>query len=371
MADTDCIVLGAGVIGLAIARSLARQGRDVLIVESEDQFGSGVSARNSEVIHAGIYYPTNSLKARLCVEGKALLYAHCREYGVAHQQTGKLIVATSANQLDKLKALARQAGQNGVHDLQWLSSEQATALEPELQCLAALWSPSTGIIDSHGLMLSLLGDAQRHGAQAVFRTPLLHGERLDSGLLKLSFGGESPTTLTARTVINATGLQAPDVASRLPWLTNLAIPKAWYCKGTYFGLQGRTPFTHLIYPMPDTAGLGIHLTLDLAGQARFGPDTEWVDTIDYSLDPDRSTSFYAAVRQYWPDLPDGALVPAYTGIRPKIGPPNAPAADFLIAGPEMHGVEGLLHLLGIESPGLTASLAIAHHASQQIDRTLT
>lgn len=371
MADIDCVVLGAGVVGLAIARSLAQQGRDVLIVEAEDQFGTGISARNSEVIHAGIYYPANSLKARLCIEGKALLYAHCREYGIAHRQTGKLIVATSANQLDKLKALARQAEQNGVQDLQWLSGEQAKALEPELQCTAALWSPSTGIIDSHGLMLSLLGDAQHKGVQVVFRTPLTHGDLLNSGLFRLSFGGESPTTLTARNVINATGLHAPDIATRLPWQTQHPMPKAWYCKGTYFGLQGRSPFSRLIYPMPDIAGLGIHLTLDLAGQARFGPDTEWIDTIDYRLDPGRSAAFFAAVRQYWPNLPDEALVPAYTGIRPKIVPPGAPAADFVIAGPETHGVKGLLHLLGIESPGLTASLAIAHRVCQQPDtRTL-
>ncbi|MAK55909.1 MAG: FAD-dependent oxidoreductase [Pusillimonas sp.] len=357
-ADIDCVVVGAGVIGLAIARELALTGRDVLVIEAEGQIGTATSSRNSEVIHAGLYYPKESAKAQLCVSGREALYYYCDAYGVPYKKTGKLIVATHHAQLEALQALYRKALANGVTDIQHLSAQEAMALEPELKCEAALLSPSTGIIDSHALMLSLQGQAEQAGSQFVFRTPLNKAEYTDS-IFHLKFGGADPMSLTARCVVNAAGLAAPHIASLFPWHAESPRPVAYYCKGHYFALAGRSPFSHLIYPMPDEAGLGVHLTLDMGGQARFGPDTEWVESINYDIDPTRVERFYQAVRQYWPNLSDDSLAPAYTGIRPKIVGPSEPPADFLIAGPSWHGVPGLVHLLGIESPGLTACLAIA------------
>ncbi len=365
--DIDCVVLGAGVVGLAIARELARKGREVLVVEAAEAIGTGTSSRNSEVIHAGIYYPQNSLKAKLCVKGKQLLYAYCAERNIPHQRLGKLIVATTAEQAGQLGAIAQRAKRNGVDDLLRLSAEEARALEPALRCEAALISPSTGIVDSHALMLSLQGDAENNGSQCVFHTPFIGGEILNTGEFLLKFAGNEAMELTARCVINSTGLSAPAVARKLAGQPAGHIPNAYFCKGSYFTLAGKSPFYRLIYPMPDHAGLGVHLTLDLGGQAKFGPDTEWVDSEDYTLDPQRADSFYDAVRHYWPALPDNALTPGYTGIRPKISGPHEVAADFIIAGPATHGVKNLVNLFGIESPGLTACLAIAESAALALD----
>ena len=365
-ADVDCVVLGAGVIGLACARELAMNGLDILLAEAEAMPGTGISSRNSEVIHAGLYYPEGSLKARLCVQGKNLLYDYCAERGVAHRRIGKWIVATQGEQLPALRAIERQGQCNGVHDLHWLTQEQARAQEPELRCVAVLASPSTGIVDSHGLMQALQADASNHGAQFVFNTPFIEGHVSDAGHFVLQFGGKDPARITSRHVVNATGLSAPDVARRLAGQPATAIPRAHYCKGSYFTLAGRAPFSRLIYPVPDAAGLGVHLTLDLAGQARFGPDVQWVERPDHTFDPGRAPLFEQAIRQYWPGLPDKALQPGYTGIRPKITRAGQPAADFIIAGPATHGVARLVNLFGIESPGLTASLAIARAARQAL-----
>lgn len=368
MADIDCIVIGAGVIGLAVARELALSGREVLVVEAAEGIGTGTSARNSEVIHAGIYYTPGSLKARLCVTGKQMLYDYCAQRGIAHKRLGKLIVAANPQQSAELAGIAEHARRNGVDDLYRISASEAADLEPALVCDAALVSPSTGIVDSHGLMLALQGDAENAGGQCVFKTPFREGRVLENGEFLLSFDGEEAMELTAACVINATGLSAPSVARALAGQPQALIPPAFYCKGSYFTLSGRSPFSRLIYPMPDSAGLGVHLTVDLGGQAKFGPDTEWVNGENYDIDPRRADSFYAAVRSYWPALPDGALQPGYTGIRPKIVGPGAPAADFVIAGPATHGVQGLVNLFGIESPGLTSCLAIGREAMTVLEQ---
>jgi len=358
-ADIDCVVLGAGVVGLAVARELALAGREVLVVEATEAIGTGTSSRNSEVIHAGIYYAPGSLKARLCVSGKEMLYAYCAERGIPHKRLGKLIVAATPEQSAKLQQIADQAARNGVTDLYRISGAEARELEPALVCDAALVSPSTGIIDSHALMLALQGDDENHGAQCVFHTEFSAGRILDSGEFHLEFKGDEAMELTANCVINSTGLSAPMTARKLLGQPEALIPPAYFCKGNYFTLAGRSPFGRLIYPMPNEAGLGVHLTLDMGGQAKFGPDTEWVDHEDYTLDARRADAFYEAVRSYWPALPDGALNPGYTGIRPKIVGPGSPAADFIIAGPSSHGVPQLVNLFGLESPALTACLAIA------------
>ena len=357
--DIDCVVIGAGVVGLAIARALAQSGREVLVAEATEAIGTGTSSRNSEVIHAGIYYPAGSLKARLCVRGKHLLYAYCAERGIPHKRLGKLIVATSAEQAAQLEGIAQRARANGVDDLQFISGEDAMRLEPALQCTAALVSPSTGIVDSHALMLAYQGDAENAGAQCVFHTPLVSGRVRPEGGFDLQFGGDDAMSLSCNVLINSAGLQAPALARRIDGVPAASIPTDYLCKGSYFTLSGRAPFSRLIYPVPQHAGLGVHLTLDMGGQAKFGPDTEWIGTEDYTLDPARAEVFYAAVRSYWPALPDDALAPGYTGIRPKISGPHEPAADFVIAGPAAHGVRGLVNLFGIESPGLTSSLALA------------
>jgi L-2-hydroxyglutarate oxidase LhgO len=358
----DCVVLGAGVVGLALARALALQGRDVVILEAAASIGSGTSSRNSEVIHAGIYYPPGSLKAGLCVAGRELLYAYCAERGVAHQRCGKLIVANNVAQVAQLEAIQQQAAANGVHDLQVLTVRQARTLEPALQCAGALLSPGTGIIDSHGFMLSLLGDAQQAGATLVLQAPLTAWRVAPDGI-ELEVQG---ARWLARSVFNCAGLDAPALAARLQGLPAVHQPQPFYAKGNYFSCSVRAPFRHLVYPVPEQAGLGVHLTLDLAGRARFGPDVEWVAAPEYTVRPERADGFYAEIRKYWPGLPDGALQPDYAGVRPKLGPAGSPAADFRIDGPAVHGVPGLVNLFGIESPGLTAALAIGALAAARL-----
>ncbi len=365
MEQIDCVVIGAGVVGLAVARALALEGREVMLLEAANAIGTGTSSRNSEVIHAGIYYPQGSLKARLCVEGKQLLYDYCAERGLAHRRCGKLIVATSQAQAAELPAIIARAAANGVHDLVLLTREEAQAMEPQLACVAAVYSPSTGIVDSHALMLSLQGDLENAGGVVALNSALAHAQCGDSAITLVA---EDGTVLQAQRVVNAAGLQAPALAARFAGLDPAWVPRSYYAKGNYFTLAGRSPFNRLIYPVPEPAahlaGLGVHLTIDLGGQAKFGPDVQWVDSPDeLQVDAARGDAFYAEVRKYWPGLADGALAPGYAGIRPKIQPPGAPAGDFVIQGPGVHGVRGLVNLFGIESPGLTSSLAIARHVA--------
>jgi L-2-hydroxyglutarate oxidase LhgO len=356
----DVLVIGGGVVGLAISRALARAGRDVVILEAEPHFGSITSSRNSEVIHAGIYYPHGSLKAETCVTGRNLLYAYCAAHGVAHRQCGKLIVAVDNAEAAKLNAIRDAAHANGVTDVDWID---AKSLEPDLNSVAALHSPSTGIVDAHGLMLALLGDAEDAGAMIAYGTTAEVAHGIRDGLRVKTSAGD----IEALLVVNAAGFCAPAFAEAIDVLAPKHIPKSWLAKGSYFALGMKSPFSRLIYPVPVDGGLGVHLTLDLGGQARFGPDVEWVDSIDYAVDPARGAVFYEAIRRYWPGLPDGALQPGYAGIRPKISGPGEPAADFRIDGPETHGVPGLINLFGIESPGLTACLAIAEHVRDLAD----
>lgn len=362
MERVECVVVGAGVVGLALARWLALEGREVVILEAEDRFGTGISSRNSEVIHAGIYYAPGSLKARLCVEGNKLLYEYCHRRGVAHRRCGKLIVATEASQMETLEQIQAKARANGVEELRWLSQAEAQNLEPRLCCVAALLSPATGIVDSHELMKALLQDAEADGAILVLRSPLLRGREATGGL-ELEVGGAEPMTLCAERVFNCAGLQAHAVARSIEGIRAEDLPRLHLAKGNYYGLSGTAPFSRLVYPVPEEAGLGVHLTLDLGGQARFGPDVEWVDGLDFDVDPARAEAFYGEIRRYWPELAKGVLQPAYAGIRPKLQGPGEPAVDFLIQGPESHGVEGLVNLLGIESPGLTACLALAERVA--------
>jgi L-2-hydroxyglutarate oxidase LhgO len=352
----ECVVVGAGVIGLAVASRLARDGREVILLEAAETFGTGISSRNSEVVHAGLYYKPGSLKARLCVDGKARLYEFCRSHGVAHRRIGKLVVASREAEIASLEAIKSKSEANGVMDLEWLDSVAVRELEPEIACVAALLSPSTGIVDAHGLMLALQGEAEEAGASIAFRAPVRTGVVEDNGFL-LDVGGEQPMALRCRRLVNAAGLGAQPLARALRGLDPKAVPPLHYSKGNYFGLIGKTPFTHLVYPAPDDTWLGVHLTLDLGGRARFGPDVEWIDRLDYSVDPRRADSFYEAIRRYWPGLPDGALQPAYCGIRPKLTPAGVPALDWMIQGPATHGIPGLVNLFGIESPGLTTYLA--------------
>ncbi|MEZ5582375.1 MAG: NAD(P)/FAD-dependent oxidoreductase [Candidatus Competibacteraceae bacterium] len=358
MERVDCIVIGAGVIGLAVARSLALAGREVIVVEAAQTIGTETSSRNSEVIHAGIYYPRNSLKARLCIAGKQALYRYCQERNIPHRACGKLIVATDQNQTVALERLADQAVNNGVHDLRRMTPDQVNRLEPDIRCVAALYSPSSGILDSHAFMLALQSDAEQAGVIFAFLSPVNGGEITGNGII-LNIGGDSTIDLQAATVVNCAGLHASKVVKRLRGFPADQIPRYFYAKGNYYTLAGRAPFKHLIYPLPEQAGLGVHVTLDLGGQARFGPDVEWVDHINYHVDQRRADVFYAAIRRYWPALQDDALQPGYAGIRPKLQGPGQPAVDFLFQGPKQHGIAGLINLFGIESPGLTASLAIA------------
>lgn len=365
MERVDAVVIGAGVVGLACARALALAGRDVIILERQGLIGSQTSSRNSEVIHAGIYYPAGSLKARLCVEGREALYGYCDSHHVPHRRCGKLIVAPDLGDIDRLAAVAEAARRNGVDDLTAIDGIEARTMEPALRCQAALVSPSTGIIDSHAYMLALLGDAEAAGAMLALDSPV-SAVRPEDGGVRLAVGGAEPMDLLAGVVVNAAGLDAVALAQGIPHRSDYAVPETYLAKGSYYSLTGRAPFSRLVYPTPEPGGLGVHLTLDLAGQARFGPDVEWVERIDYDVDPGRADGFYATVRRYWPGLPDGALIPAYSGIRPKISPPGAAAADFRIDGPAEHGVDGLVHLFGIESPGLTASLAIADAIRERV-----
>jgi L-2-hydroxyglutarate oxidase LhgO len=358
--EVECVVVGAGVVGLAVARALAQAGREVIVLEAAEGIGTETSSRNSEVIHAGIYYPAGSLMARFCVAGRRALYDFCRDRGVPHRNCGKLIVATSAEEDGKLAGIKARAEANGVEGMRVLTAAEAQALEPNLACTSALLSPATGIIDSHAYMLALQGEAEAGGAMVVFLSPVI-AARAGRGGIEVEVGGTEPSTLRCRLLVNAAGLHAPALARRIAGMPADRVPTAYYAKGNYFTLSGRSPFSRLIYPVPVPGGLGVHLTIDLGGQARFGPDVEWVETLDYTVDPRRSDGFYAAVRRYWPDLPDGALQPGYAGIRPKITAPGAPAADFVVQGPQTHGVPGLVNLFGIESPGLTASLALAGH----------
>jgi L-2-hydroxyglutarate oxidase LhgO len=363
MDRVECVVVGAGVVGLAIARRLAQAGLEVVVLEAAEGIGTVTSSRNSEVIHAGIYYPAGSLMARMCVAGKRALYDYCRDHGIPHRNCGKLIVATTPAETEKLQSIKAHAEANGVLDMEVLGGGAARALEPALNCDAALLSPSTGIVDSHAFMLALRGDAEAAGAAFAFHAPLLRG-RTAADCIELDVGGDAPMTLACRLLINSAGLGAPAVARSIDGMPIELIPPAYLAKGNYFSCSARAPFSHLIYPVPEPGGLGVHLTLDLAGQARFGPDVEWVDSIDYAVDPARAERFYPAIRRYWPDLPDGALMPSYSGIRPKIVPPAVARQDFLIQGPRDHGVGGLINLFGIESPGLTSSLAIADYVGE-------
>jgi L-2-hydroxyglutarate oxidase LhgO len=356
--SVDSVVIGAGAVGLAVARALALAGREVVVLEAEDAIGTHTSSRNSEVIHAGIYYPRDSLKARLCIAGRDMLYRYCPEHGVAHRRCGKLIVAATETEEPELARVAAAASANGVDDLTRLSAADLHAVEPALRGTAALLSPSTGIIDSHGLMLAYQGDAESMGAMIAFNS------RVDAGTvgvdgIELSVGGAAPMQLVCRSVVNSGGLAAPAVAVSLVGFPARHVPLQWFARGNYFTLSTTAPFRHLIYPVPEPGGLGVHLTLDLAGRARFGPDVEWIETVDYQVDPARGRRFYDAIRTYWPGLPDDVLEPGYAGIRPKLVPPGAPPQDFVIQGPAAHGVPGLVNLYGIESPGLTASPAIA------------
>jgi L-2-hydroxyglutarate oxidase LhgO len=365
----ECVVVGAGVVGLAVARALALAGREVVVIEAADAIGTGTSSRNSEVIHAGIYYPTGSLKARLCVAGREFLYRYCAERGIEHWRCGKLIVATSEHELPGLRKIHDQAIANGVSDLHPLGGNAARAMEPNLRCLQALHSPSTGVVDSHAVMLAFQGDAEAKGAVVAFNSAVTGGRIAENGIeieVSSTNGEGPPMRLSCRMLVNAAGLGAQQVAKGLAGLKPETIPPLYYAKGNYFSLLGKAPFQHLVYPIPEKGGLGVHITLDLAGQGRFGPDVEWLDRINYDVDPGRCAGFYAEIRKYWPDLPDEALVPGYAGIRPKLVPAGAAAADFAIQGPEVHGIPGLVNLYGIESPGLTASAAIAAEVAARL-----
>jgi L-2-hydroxyglutarate oxidase LhgO len=367
--SVECVVVGAGVVGLAIARRLVQTGRQVIILEQAARIGTGTSSRNSEVIHAGLYYPPGSLKAQTCVAGRHKLYAFCESHGVAHARTEKLIVATSADEVSVLRALQRRAVANGVDDLQWIDPVRLRRMEPEVRAEAALLSPSTGIIDSHAYMLALQGDYEAGGGVIAFLSPLT-GVRRQAGKYALRVGGETPMTLICDLLINAAGLQAQSVARSMDGPRPETTPPIYYARGHYFTLAARSPFRRLIYPVPEPGGIGIHATFDLNGQTRFGPDVEWIDEVSYDVDPARAEAFYSAIRRYWPGLPDGALHPAYAGIRPKLSRPGDanPVTDFLIHGGDVHGMAGVINLYGIESPGLTASLALAEWVEKKTGR---
>lgn len=359
MDRVDAVVVGAGAVGLAVARALAQAGQETIVAEAQNAIGQGVSSRNSEVIHAGLYYAPGSLKARLCVRGKELLYALCASHGVDHKRCGKLTVANDPREVQALRGLQDRAAANGV-EVHWLDGAEALAMEPALRCIAALHSPSTGIVDSHGFMLALQGDLERAGGMVALGSAVESVVLGAPHVVRFADGSE----LAADIVVNAASLHACALARRFEGLDPRFIPRESFAKGNYYALSGRAPFTHLIYPAPGDAHLGTHLTLDLGGQAKFGPDIEWLDVatpeeIDFAVDPARAEGFYAEVRRYWPGLPDGSLTPSYSGVRPKIHRPDEKAPDFRIDGPAFHGVPGLVNLFGVESPGLTSALAIA------------
>ncbi len=370
----EACVIGAGVIGLAVGRALAMAGLETVVLEQAQGIGTATSSRNSEVIHAGIYYPAGSLKARLCVEGRKLLYTHCDAHGVPYRRCGKLIVAADDSQCVELRRIEARAQANGVADLRWIAGAELSALEPQLQATAALLSPSTGIIDSHALMLSLQGDMEAAGGAIAFGSPVLAIEGDEQGHV-LQVGGGAGMEIGASIVVNAAGLWSPEVAARTANLGAGFVPEARFAKGNYFSLAGRAPFSRLVYPIPQPGGLGVHLTLDMGGRARFGPDVQWLaitepEAIDYRVDASRADRFYAEIRRYWPALPDGALHPDYSGVRPKLwlagDVGEAPLHDFVIDGPERHGLSGLVNLFGIESPGLTACLALADEVCSRV-----
>jgi L-2-hydroxyglutarate oxidase LhgO len=368
--DTDVVVIGAGAVGLAVAAEFARSGHDVIVLEAADGIGTGTSSRNSEVIHGGMYYPTGSLRHRMCVEGRRKLYAYLEARGVPHMKRGKLIVATSEKEVAKIEVIHATGIQNGVEALELVSGATAMAWEPNLSCTAALWSPETGIVDSHAYMLALQGEIEDHGGLIAFETPVTRIEQVGGGF-KVSTGGAEPAAIACRRVVNSAGLGAHGVLRVIEGFPAAHIPKFVLAKGNYFGCSGKQAFTRLIYPAPVDGGLGVHVTMDLAGRMKFGPDVEWLASndpaeVDYTVDPKRSESFYEAIRRYWPGLPDGAITPDYSGCRPKLSGPGEPAADFRIDGPELHGIAGLVNLLGIESPGLTSSLAIAEDVRRKL-----
>ncbi|XP_020580380.1 L-2-hydroxyglutarate dehydrogenase, mitochondrial isoform X1 [Phalaenopsis equestris] len=380
----DAVVIGAGVVGLAVARELALKGRDVLVVEAASTFGSGTSSRNSEVIHAGIYYPLQSLKAVLCVKGKELLYKYCSDRGIPHKQLGKLIVATRASEISKLEQILKSGTENGIEDLRMMEGSLAMEMEPELHCIKALLSPSSGIVDSHTFMLSLVGEAENLGTAFSYNSVVIGGQVEGNSLhLQISeskdlknHAGESALQpqllIIPKLVINSAGLSAIHLAKRFQGLEHRFIPESYFARGCYFTLSNsKSPFSHLIYPIPEDGGLGVHVTLDLNGQVKFGPDVEWIDDVDdissylnrfdYSVNSDRSSRFYSEIRKYFPNLRDGSLEPGYSGIRPKLSGQGQLPSDFVIQGENIHGIPGLVNLFGIESPGLTSSLAIAEY----------
>lgn len=361
MEKVDCVVIGAGVIGLAVARALALAGREVIVLEARDCTGSEMSSRNSEVIHAGIYYPAESLKARFCVQGRKQLYHFCDEHRVAYKRCGKFIIATSEQQQPQLQTILENARANGVDDIVAIDKTEIQSKEPQVQCISALWSPSTGIIDSHSYMLALQGDLEGAGGIIVFNT-MVTGGTVANGPLQLTIqSDDSSFQLAANTVVNCAGLGGDKLAKAIDGINTETLPTYSYARGNYFTYSGKSPFTSLIYPVPNEYGLGVHVTLDMAGNLRFGPDVEWIDKINYEVDPSRGDVFYEAIRSYWPDLADSSLIPAYAGIRPKINGKGLPAVDFTIQGESEHGVAGLINLFGIESPGLTSSLALADY----------
>lgn len=361
----DCAVIGAGVVGLAVARQMALAGHEVIVLEAANVIGAETSSRNSEVIHAGLYYPTGSLKARLCVEGRRLLYDFCAEHGVAYRRTGKLIVASADSDIQKLEAIHAQALNNGVIDVERLTAGDVFGIEPEISCVGALLSPSTGIVDSHGLMVALRGGLEDRGGVIAFNSPVTGAAVCETGI-RLNVGGDEPVQIMCRTLVNAAGLWAQDVARRIAGLNQASIPRQYLSRGRYFTYSGRSPFQRLIYPVPEDGGLGVHVTLDIGGQLRFGPDVEWLDRVDYSFDASVKGAFAQSVRRYFPALDEVRMQPGYTGIRPKLSGPGAAAADFMLQGQETHGVPGLFNLYGIESPGLTASLAIAREVATRL-----
>ncbi|MGY2048831.1 NAD(P)/FAD-dependent oxidoreductase [Methylobacterium sp. JK268] len=359
------LVIGAGVVGLACGRALALRGHEVIVAEAEGHIGTGVSSRNSEVIHGGMYYPAGSLRARHCVEGRRRLYEFCASHGVPHARTGKLIVAATEPERAKVAAIYDQGRANGVEGLDLIDGAEARRLEPNLACVSALHSPETGIVDSHALMLALQGDLEAHGGALALRTPVERLLRDGTGWVA-QYGGEAPGELQVDAVVNAASFGAQDIARATEGYPEARIPRLVLAKGNYFGCLGRPAFTRLIYPAPVEGGLGIHLTIDLAGRMRFGPDVEWIDAPDYAVDPARGALFYAAIRRYWPDLPDDALFPDYAGIRPKLSGPGQPAMDFVLDGPAGHGLPGLVQMFGIESPGLTSSLSLAEEVADRL-----
>ena len=362
----DVLVIGAGVVGLAIARALALRGHSVIVAEATGGIGNGISSRNSEVIHAGMYYPSGSLRARHCVAGRRMLYAFCASHGVPHAKCGKLIVATNDLEQAKIEGIFEQGLANGVEGLSFLTGEEARRLEPNLACTGAVLSQETGIVDSHALMLALQGGLENAGGVIAFNAPVLNIARSDSGW-DVQVGGAEPTELVVDAVVNAAGLGAQALARATEGYPTERVPPLVLAKGNYFGCLGKPAFSRLIYPAPVDGGLGTHVTLDLAGRMRFGPDVEWIEREEYEVDPRRAESFYASIRRYWPGLPDGALVPDYSGIRPKLSGPGEKAADFIIDGPAEHGLPGLVHLFGIESPGLTSSLSIAEDVAERLN----